>query len=364
MKLVTNLFCFFLLIVPAFGQNNAIEEPIDSTIVIEKELSGTKITSSLNKKSTNVIDDDFSFMVSGHFHGASHSASGMPASSLMANLKNINEKKPDFIIAAGDLFLNVERDYKNYEKYLFNSLNVPLFNAVGNHDVDNDTYNARYGETFVSFIIGNNGFILLDTERDNGDIVGDQLDDLKMAIKEMKNCKNLFIFMHRTLWANDELAVLFPDNTQSATATNFENEILPMFEKLAYQKLFLFSGSIGGEAPASFFYHPYSKNITFIASAIRDLPRDGVLFVHCRNDNVTFETFSLNSNKVLPLEKYDIEWWKSHKPETPGFNWRLVPLYIWQMITHRYFWYGTLYIFLPGIILLFILKRRWRGKKT
>lgn len=323
--------------------------------------------STINGKPIIVNTDHFKFMVSGHFHGSSSSASGMPAASLMANLDTLNSLNLAFTICLGDLFLNVEKDYKNYEKYLFKKLNSPLFNAVGNHDIDNELYEKRYGKTYQYFDIGVNRFIILNTELNNGNIVGKQLDLLKEALQNNKRVKNIFIFMHRTLWADDyeNLAELFPDNTKSATATNYQHEIYPLIIKASNNsKVFLFSGSIGGQAPASFLYHKLDNNITCIATAIRDLPRDAILVVSLNEADVDFNTISLNSTKVLPLQKYTVAWWKKNKVKKKPFNWRLVPLYIYQMVTHRYFWYGIGCVLIVVFSIYLIKKiRKKRGKK-
>lgn len=347
-------------------ESNHHESVLDSAYRSGFQNWGTK--SRLNDKTIFCHPEDFSFIVSGHFHGASNSNSGMPAASLMANLNFLHQRNTAFMVCLGDLFLNVERDHANYEKYFFSQLQFPLFNSVGNHDVDNDYYGSHYGDTYFSFDIGKTRFLILDTEMENGDITGEQLQLVKHSLNDLKGIKNVFLFMHRTLWVDmdEKLSELFTDNTQSATTTNFKEEVFPIIQSASKKsKIYLMSGSMGN-APASFFYHPYDKNITFLATAIRDLPRDAVLYVRCKNNEIIFETFSLNANQVLPLEKYTYDWWKKHRPEEPPFNWRLVPLYIWQMITHRYFWYGIGYVTLLGLIIYGIirLKRKRRAKKT
>jgi len=345
--------------------HNLYDSEKDSSIIIEK--SKLEISSSINNKKSIIQQDNFVFMVSGHFHGSSNGRSGMPASTLMANMDTLNGMNLDFMVCLGDLFLNVEKDHSNFEKYFFSKLKSPLFNAVGNHDVDNEFYKNNYGPTFQSFVIGKSKFIIIDTELDNGNISEQQLDFFKRAIQSNEGIKNIFIFMHRTLWAenDDELSKLFPDNTKSKVGNNFESTIFPMIKNVSKKsKIYLFSGSIGGMAPASFFYHPFSDKIVFIATAIRDLPRDAVLIVDIKNDVVSFKPFSLTSNKVIPLEEYTMEWWISHKAPQPSFNWRLVPLYLWQMITHRYFWYGLGYTIFFTIMIYFFYKIKQRGKKA
>lgn len=330
-----------------------------TTIIHNFEKPTSFAISTINNKAIIAYPNHFKFMVSGHFHGSSSSVSGMPASTLLANIDTLNSLNLAFTVCLGDLFLNVESDYRNYEKFLFKKLSMPLFNAVGNHDVDNDLYKKRYGKTFEYFDIGTSRFIILDTELDNGDIVGDQFSMLKKALGGVSD--NVFIFMHRTLWADDDqkLSNLFPDNTRSATSTNFRNEVMPLIEKISKNsKIYLFSGSIGGTAPASFLYHKLNSNIIAIATAIRDLPRDAVLVISLNDSEVDFETMSLNTNKVLPLQEYTVSWWKKNKVMDKPFNWRLIPLYVYQMITHRYFWYGVGYILVVMFSIILFKKVR------
>ena len=113
-----------------------------------------------------------------------------------------------------------------------------------------------------------------------------------------------------------------------------------------------------GYAPASFFYHKDENGITYIQSAIRDLPRDAMLKVNVDNGIVTFETFSLNNNKVEPLEYYNIDYWKKNYKGKQPFNYRLIPMYVKQTVFHRYYWYGIFSTLFLVLVIWFIRKRR------
>ena len=54
-----------------------------------------------------------------------------------------------------------------HRRAFFDRLRVPLFNAVGNHDLSGTVYQEACGPTLTSFTLGTAAFVLLDTERDN-----------------------------------------------------------------------------------------------------------------------------------------------------------------------------------------------------
>lgn len=299
----------------------------------------------------------YAFIVSGHFHGSSYNQSGFPANTLLANLDWINASDSKMLVCLGDLFMDVGNDIPNYEKALFSKLDLPLINAVGNHDLSGDVYQQHFGETYFSFELGNDIHFVIDTEINDGDLNEDQLSMLRKALD--KEFENVFIYAHRTIWkdAYEEMDGLFKDNTQSLTGNNFEDQVLPILKEISEQsEVYWFSGSLGS-APASFFYHE-TKEVTYIATAIRSLPRDAMLIVNVDvNGEVVFETKTLTKEPVEPLESYTIEYWKGDSGDS-SFNWRLVPLYFKNMLTHRYFWYGVGYSVL-GFFFLFLI-RKWR----
>lgn len=304
----------------------------------------------------------FSFIVSGHFHGSSSNVSGFPAASLQANIGKINLLGAHFLVSTGDMFLDIRNDIPNYKKALFSRVTIPIFNVPGNHDYPKSIYEENFGKTYGYFFYKDCAFLLLDTELDNGSIEGDQWElfrDVILKSSGGNSIRNVFIFSHRPVWAEDDekLKRVFQENTKSTFKTNFESEIEPFLMKIKKKMNFYwFSGSLGGNAPASFFYHKANDKITYIQSAIRDLPRDAMLQVYVEEGNVSFKTFSLNQHKAPRLEDCNVEMWK-RGPVDEGFNYRLIKLYMIQMVTHRYFWYGAGWT--TGFILLLV----WFGKR-
>ena len=315
--------------------------------------------SPFNKKEIVLADSaEIVFLIGGHFHGASTNTSGFPAGTLLGNLEMINDSKADFMVCLGDLFLSPEKDLQNYPRVFFDKLNMPLFNAVGNHDVENFDYNNHFGSTYLSFEIQNSAFVILDTELDNGDIEGEQLQLLKDVLD--KNYNQVFVFAHRPIWSEEDetLKDVFKQNTSSGT--NFMEEVLPLM-KSSSADVFMFGGSLGGDAPFSFFYHKKAENLIYIATAIRNLPRDGILKVKIKESNVEFTPISLTGQSLNDIESYNLALWNK-TDGSKSFNWRLVPLYIKNMVFHRYFWYGIFWTVFGGVSIWF-LKKIWLRRK-
>ncbi len=305
---------------------------------------------SLTKQSLpDSIGEKFTFLVCGHLYGQSANSSTLPASTILANVDLLNHPDVEFICSVGDLYLNPDTDREPYQKFFLNRLSKPFFNAVGNHDVMGDFYDNDV-TTSYSFLIGNTGHLILDTEKNDGSIQDDQLEILKTLLESTS--KNIFIYSHRPVWAdgNNRYKGVFKDNTSSSFGVNFDKEVRPLLEA-SDKSIYWFSGSLGGGAPASYFYDQVN-GVTYIQTAIRNEKRDGILLVHCDDDNISFEPVSLTGELIKPLEEYDLQFWKEHHPKQ-GFNYRLSWLYFKQNITSRRFWYGA------GATLIFILGGRW-----
>jgi hypothetical protein len=311
-------------------------------------------------KSENV--KDYSFIVSGHFHGGGHNKTGYPTNTLLANLDWINNSKSEMIISLGDLFLDVSNDIPYYQQSFFSKLKKPLFNAVGNHDLTGNIYQEHFGKTFYYFTVGSDIHLILDTEAHDGSIKGEQLKLLNEIEKiiESTHIANLFIYSHRTVWAKSyrELDRLFQDNTQSSFGNNFESDVLPILERIQQKtQTFWFSGSIGN-APASFFQYKCKNGIQYVATAIRGMKRDAALIVNVNDNVVSFETKSFTRETLLGFESYNVKYWVDNVG-VEAFNYRLIPLYIKQIIFDSHFWYGILVVLFSISIFYFYRRKKF-----
>jgi hypothetical protein len=329
-----------------------------------------QILSPFNKLKIQDTSEVYSFIVSGHFYGASTNTSTFPASTLLANIDALNSLEPSFLMSLGDMFIDVNEKYlKNYRSSLFLRLKMPLINAVGNHDLANgNIYEKEFGKTYFSFLISTELFIVLNTELDDGSIKKEQLTFFRDALNSARseNIKNIFVFSHRPVWAeqSSRYGKLFKDNTRTSIGeNNFSSEVEPLLKEISKAKnVFWLSGSMGG-GPASFFYDKDEETkITFIQTAIRDLPRDAVLQVNVNNGGVSFKGISLTGETLKPIEDYNVLFWTKTTPHEEKFNFRLLPLMILQMLTHHFFWIGVITTLISCFLILLIIKR-WKRKK-
>ena len=323
--------------------------------------------SPFNKRIISDTVPEYSFIISGHFYGDGGNMSHYPVNTLLANLDWINGTNSTMLVCLGDLFKDISNEIPNYQNSFFDKLEMPLVNSVGNHDLTGNVYQDNFGETVFSFKIKQDVHLVLDTERDNGDIKGEQLDLLRTVQKEVALglIHNVFIYSHRTIWKETypEMEGIFEDNTQSIGGTNFESEVLPILTDMGKNsQVYFFSGSLGA-APASFF-HFQDKNskVKIIATAIRGLPRDAMLQVFVNEiGEVSFTPKSLTGQVLEPLINYNVDYWQTEVGAEP-YNWKLSVYYVQLMITHRYFWYGVLLTTFGFLSILWFKKRRKRAK--
>lgn len=290
----------------------------------------------------------------GHFHGASHGSNGFPAATVLAGIDTINALRANALLSTGDLFLDAERDRGRYERAFFSKLDVALFNAPGNHDVEWSGYERQYGPTFGVLPMGRDRVVWLDTERDNGSLKGRQLDLLRQEVEAFEG-RNLFIVSHRPLWAEDDRTYsrLFQGNTRSLLQGNFRDEVYPLLEKAAGKgRVYWISGSMAGRAPSSIFFQPHAPNITYVQCAVRDLLRDALLVVDVDPDTLHWRGVSLTGSGLGPVHLYDAAWWKAHQRAAEPFKWRLLPYLVLNTLKSAEFWYGV-----STVLFLFLLIR-------
>ncbi len=303
----------------------------------------------------------YRLIIGGHFHGSSTNASGYPAATLLASIDMLNATNANMLLSTGDLFLRPDRDSARYVASLFSKLQLPLFNAPGNHDLEGKAYRSS-DITPQMVSMGNDRILLFDTERDNSDIKGDQLALLESAAAaaEAGELEHLFIISHRPVWAEQESRYgdLFKGNTRALIGNNFNTDVLPVLRRIARTaEVFWCSGSMAGRAPASIFFQPHEQNITFIQSAIRDELRDAVLVLDVRNDALRWSALSLTGEMMGPVEQYDAAWWKAHQGSTEPFHWRRIPYLIKKNVTAIVYWYGFGTALLVLLLIWLWLKR-------
>ncbi|MGD2087764.1 MAG: metallophosphoesterase [Candidatus Aminicenantes bacterium] len=317
--------------------------------------------------------EEYTFLVTGHLYGsASDQTSLLPASTLLRAITKINSLGARFFIALGDIFRIPEA--KHIDNFLSNfalKLEMPFFNAVGNHDVLKypEEYLEKFGTTFFSFTYNTDIFIILDSEKNYGQILGEQLrffQDVLADIKKNKEIRNVFIFSHRPVWttAHPAFGIIYTHRDKC----NFNSDIKPLLLELPnLKKIYWFSDDTGGNHFVNFFFdNNIFKNITFIDTGIGDSLNDLILLVKVNNaGGVGFKLIPLGDQFLLPAEHYNLEYWKTMiKP----IRYRSIFDKVMRRLRDSYFIIGfTLGVIagavltLIGILIISRIKARRRG---
>lgn len=150
----------------------------------------------------------YSFFLAGHIYGTpANKYSIIPAVSFLENIDSMNESGASFLVLLGDVyFLAMPPHMRTFSRTIA-QLGMPVFNALGNHDVSRSqraAYMERFGRTYGVKRNGGEFFIFLDTEITDGEITGEQLDFLRMAMefaRSNEDINHVFIFSHKLIWA-------------------------------------------------------------------------------------------------------------------------------------------------------------------
>jgi len=310
--------------------------------------SNDTIRNSMNKielvlhNSTNSL----SFTVAGHLYGA-HSESIYPSSSIFNNIDKF--KGSDFIVLLGDNYRFIDTlNISNFQNKFLNQFNIPIFNAIGNHDISSSKSSQDYEgyfrlfnkQTYFNFTSHNTLFIFLDTEshlekgKSNGSIVEDQLLFLKNSLEENKHFKNIIIFTHKelNLWDN-----------------NYKTEIEPLLKTQIKKgkNINIISGDMGKYSPDLYYMTDSTSNINYIHTHITDSRKDNVLKFKIDNSgNIDIKVVSLEN---YPREKIN------HYKYYSKLNSKLITPTLAQKILNKFKNKNYLFGFLSGLILILLI---------
>ena len=107
------------------------------------------LVSPFNKVPINKLqssNEEYSFYLAGHTYGNPAGGSPLPASSFLTNLGKINsDNQAKMMVLLGDIqgYSHLYA-YQIFQKVVSTKLNMPIFNARGNHDGSNH-YTQKYG---------------------------------------------------------------------------------------------------------------------------------------------------------------------------------------------------------------------------
>lgn len=195
-----------------------------------------------------------------------------------------------------------------------NSLGLPVYFAVGNHDMEaRDIYEERYGDTYYYFTYNNDLFIVLDPNIDGWNISGEQKDFLINVLNEnASESRHIFVLFHQLLWwdRNNRFNVIYPNSEAGrADEINFWTEIEPLFNQLE-NKVIMLAGDVGAVPWSINVMYDNYDNITLIATGMGDAEGENFVVVNIDdNGEISYDLICLNGeiDCLGSLESHNLE---------------------------------------------------------
>jgi len=276
----------------------------------------------------------YSFFIAGHVSGrtGNNNIIGIhPAfKEKFEYIQNRTEIK--FGVFTGDIVSPhpVEQDWDEVDDDV-NLLGLPVYFAVGNHDMENrPLYESRYGITYYHFIYSNDLFIILDPNIDGWSITGEQLDFLVDVVdSNYESVDNIFVFFHQLLWKpgnSTYSAVKINSYAGIVPPINFSSEIEPIFKSLNKPVVF-FAGDLGAGSWSSDFMYDSYDNISLVASGMGEGVGDNFIIANIFEDkSISYDLICLNDtvlNCFGELKDYQIS--PNSVDETEIENFKIYP---------------------------------------
>jgi hypothetical protein len=266
----------------------------------------------------------YRFLFVGHIYGSHGSKATHPSATLMQSLASIKSMGLSMIASGGDMVPHSsKRNYDTLDTAFLNQVGVPVFNAPGNHDLeDAKMYASRYGPTYYTFRYGPSQMIFLDAETVACYIVGEQRGMLDAAMRAAANdpaIKQIFIFVSKLIFmdvpviaeSNSDLAkpnewTCYKDNNY---AELLKETLLPAAK---VKPVYVFAGDAGawGGNLSPYYDKRPDANLYTLASGIGDTPQDVVLQVLVNGSDVAIKVISLTGRPVKDITAYNMSYWE------------------------------------------------------
>lgn len=272
----------------------------------------------------------FSFLVGGHLYGNPGSLSGVPSTTLLAQVHAIRNGPEKFLVSTGDFIRGFEPPVVVPTFELFQFLEKPVFNAPGNHDYVPDKYEQLFGPSFGSFEYGNALFVLLNTERQPWHLERAQVDMVQATadwVLRQSHIDHVFYFAHKVVFAVDEpryASLLRNCNGRDGLDDNcnFSSDVLPTLRRVAKDKRVLwFCGDLGVSWSFSLFYdeHP-DYGVTFLGSGLGSTESDCLLRIGVAGKTLDINPVPMHAGAMIKnglridsdVATYGPEYWDRH----------------------------------------------------
>jgi hypothetical protein len=250
------------------------------------------------------ITNRYSFFVAGHSYGApgvNNPGFHPPFKNKFKFIQNRAEIK--FGVLTGDIVSAnpIAKDWDEIDAEI-ESLGLPVYFAVGNHDMeDRPLFESRYDSTYYHFIYNNDLFIILDPNLDGWNITGTQLEFLESVLSSnSEKVSNIFVFFHQILWKESNNAFNYIKWNSSAgrdNTINFWSRIEPLFNSLN-NEVIMFAGDLGASWASDVSYDKYD-NITLISSGMGHEDGENFIVVNIDTNNlIDFDLICLSDTNL------------------------------------------------------------------
>ena len=201
----------------------------------------------------------------------------------------IRANRINFAIFGGDLtFLGKEAEYKNFIEHV-NSLTVPSYTALGNHDLYNGGWSNywRYlGPCAYSYYGGNAKFIVIDSA--SGEIGEKQMEWIQRELKTNKQ-PLLFVISHMPIYGGAHGLYEFPKSED-------RDKLIELFEK--YEVDCVFEGHYHGYVDIKVNGVRYITSGSF-SDALLDSGQRHFLFCRVYGPNLSVEKVIVESDAAV-----------------------------------------------------------------
>jgi len=288
-------------------------------LVIILMFTNTNANSIIPPKIKNT--DKYTFIVAGHAYG-SHFGTNVGLHPQFVNkLEYIKNSGCDFMIFAGDFIRGLTGKWEVVESELKQFEIQPYF-VMGNSELYNNNsiekFINKYGNSFYSFDIKTERYIILNSQKSSRSITEDQIKFLKERVETLsdKN-RNVFIFFHELLWNSNEIYKDVKSNRRSRyhniiDKSNYWQRIHPILEKTK-KPIYVIAGDLGGKPDSQPAFYDKWNNVTLIATGMGEIKDENYLKVNIHYGSINFELIPLNNKiKLNEINYYSVENMSKH----------------------------------------------------
>ncbi len=151
--------------------------------------------------------------------------------------REIRANRISFVVFGGDLtYMGFENEYENFVNHV-NALTVPVYPAIGNHDLYNDGWSHYWGclgPSMYSFCAGNAKFVVIDSA--SNEIGQAQMEWIEERLRRNKQ-PLLFVISHVPIYGGSHGGYDFPKGEE-------RDRLIDLFEK--YEVDFVLEGHYHG----------------------------------------------------------------------------------------------------------------------